>query len=110
MAKPTTEPCSSHKPAVVTAKQFLAHAALGDPQRRQLCRREPVLVRRSTHSKRSEMSLIAIGRIVRMESNVKDETRAGERADDLNLGKMRSGVGPCELRSIPARVSVDWLG
>jgi len=38
-----------------------------------------------------------------MESNVKDETRAGERADDLNLGKMRSGVRPCELRSIPAR-------
>jgi hypothetical protein len=35
--------------------------------------------------------------------NVKDETRAGERADDLNLGKMRSGAGPCELRSIPAR-------
>jgi len=25
--------------------------------------------------------------------NVKDETRAGERADDLNLGKMRSGAG-----------------
>ena len=40
------------QPALVTAKQFLAHAALGDPQRRQLCRREPVLVRRSTHSKR----------------------------------------------------------
>src|SRR4029077_19680757 len=35
--------------------------------------------------------------------DVKDETRAGERADDLNLGKMRSGAGPCELRSIPAR-------
>jgi hypothetical protein len=36
-------------------------------------------------------------------SNVKDETRAGERADALNLGKMRSGAGPYELRSIPAR-------
>jgi len=43
-------------------------------------------------------------------SNVKDETRAGERADDLNLGKMRSGAGPCELRSIPARCRVGWLG
>src|SRR5206468_295154 len=27
-----------------------------------------------------------------VEPNVKDETRAGERADDLNLGKMRSGA------------------
>jgi len=26
-----------------------------------------------------------------LRSNVQDETRAGERADDLNLGKMRSG-------------------
>ncbi len=40
------------QPALVTAAQFFAHAALSDPQRRQLCRREPVLVRRSTHSKR----------------------------------------------------------
>ena len=38
-----------------------------------------------------------------MHANVKDETRAGERADDLNSGKMRSGAGPYELRSIPAR-------
>jgi hypothetical protein len=38
--------------------------------------------------------------------NVKDETRAGERADDLNLGKMRSGAGPCELRSIPRALTL----
>jgi hypothetical protein len=42
------------------------------------------------------LRIITRGRLSR--PNVKDETRAGERADDLNLGKMRSGVGPCELR------------
>jgi len=41
--------------------------------------------------------------VIALPSNVKDDTRAGERADDLNLGKMRRGAGPCELRSIPAR-------
>src|SRR4029450_10119324 len=39
--------------------------------------------------------------------NVKDETRVGERADDLNLGKMRSGARPCELRSIPRALSLS---
>ena len=102
--KPTTEPCSSHIPALVTAKSASRSRLLSVIPSAVNCadvsRFSSVAVRTRNVS---EMSLIAIGRIVRMESNVKDETRAGERADDLNLGKMRSGAGPCELRSIPAR-------